>query len=239
VSAVPPKQIAAWLAEALETGAPLGPLPAGAEPLGIKEGERIAALVLEGLDLAPCGLRLTHAPGGERIAGPVLEGRLLPDGAAVALATVRHATVAPGVMGVLADDLAAEPEGGSALPAFSALHPILDVSSWRLREPPGSAGLAAADLAGHGFIIAGRGKKKGPSLESLPVGMAAAGARRRPEPRNAAAALLAAAEAARRGGGLPRGALLVAVLGQGIAPREGEELVAGLGVLGRVHALFR
>jgi 2-keto-4-pentenoate hydratase len=244
MSAASLEQLAAWLAEALETGAAVGPLPAEAEPAGITEGERVAALVLESLDLAPCGLRLAYAPGGERIAGPVLEGRLLPDGAAVALATVRHATVrhatvTPGVMGVLADDLAPEPEGGSALPAFSALHPILDVSSWRLREPPGSAGLAAADLAGHGFIIAGRGKKKGPSLESLPVSMAPASARRRREPRNAAAALLAAAEAARRGGGLPRGALLVAVLGQGIAPRAGEELVAGLGVLGRVHALFR
>ena len=237
--AVPPEQVAAWLAEALETGAPLAPLPAGTEPAGMEEGERVATLVLEALDLAPCGLRLATALGGEALAGPVLEGRLLPDGATVALATVRHAAVAPGVMGVLADDLAPEPEGGSALPPFSALHPILDVSSWRLREPPGSAGLAAADLAGHGFIIAGRGKKPGPSLESLSVGMALAGARRRPETRNAAAALLAAAEAARRRGGLPRGALLAVVLGQGIGPRAGQEIVAGFGLLGRVRAEFR
>ena len=181
-----------------------------------------------------------RAAGGEVLAGPVLEGRLLPDGATVALATVRHAAVAPGVMGVLADDLAPEPEGASALPTFSALHPILDVSSWRLREPPGSAGLAAADLAGHGFIVAGRGKSRGcPPWSALPVGMAPAGARRRPETRNAAAALLAAAEAARRRGGLPRGALLAVVLGQGVAPREGQELVAGFGALGRVRAVFR
>jgi hypothetical protein len=239
--AVPPEQVAAWLAEALETGLPLAPLPAGAEPAGTEEGERVAALVLEALDLAPCGLRLATAlAGGEVLAGPVLEGRLLPDGATVALVTARHAAVAPGVMGVLADDLAPEPEGASVLPTFSALHPILDVSSWRLREPPTSTGLAAADLAGHGFIIAGRGRKPElSSLECLPVGMAPAGARRRPEPRNAAAALLAAAEAARRRGGLPRGALLAVVLGGGVAPSEGQELVAGLGALGRVHASFR
>jgi 2-keto-4-pentenoate hydratase len=142
-------------------------------------------------------------------------------------------------MGVLAEDL---PPGsdGEATPVFSALHPILDVSAWRLREPPGSAGLAAADLSGHGFIVAGRGKGGGRvPVEALPVGMAPAGARRRPGTRDAAAALLAAAEAARRGGGLPRGAVLAAVFGPGVAPREGQELVAGFGPLGRVRAAFR
>ncbi|CAA9240180.1 MAG: hypothetical protein AVDCRST_MAG04-1570, partial [uncultured Acetobacteraceae bacterium] len=187
-----PEQVAGWLAEALETGNPLAPLPAGTEPVGVEEGERVAALVLESLGLVPCGLRLAIGPGGGALAGPVLEGRLLPDGAAVALVTVRHAVVAPGVMGVLAEDL--PPEPGGALPAFSALHPILDVSAWRLREPPSSAGIAAADLSGHGFIVAGRAKR-GVAVGSLPVGMAPAGVRRRPETRDAAAALLAAAEA--------------------------------------------
>jgi 2-keto-4-pentenoate hydratase len=160
----------------------------------------------------------------------------LPDGAAVALATVRHAAVAPGVMGVLADDL--PPEPGGVLPAFSAVHPILDVSAWRFREPPGSDGLAAADLSGHGFIVAGRGKRDLPP-GPLPVGMAPAGARRRSESRDPAAALLAAAEAARRAGGLPRGAVLAAVLGPGVAPRADGEIVAGFGALGRVRAVFR
>jgi hypothetical protein len=237
VPEVSPEQVAGWLAEALESGAPLAPLPAGAEPAGVAEGEHIAALVLEALGLVPCGLRVSPTgPGGEALAGPVLEGRLLPDGAAVALATVRHAAVAPGVMGVLAEDLL--PEAGGGLPEFSALHPILDVAGWRLREPPGSAGLAAADLAGHGFIVAGRGKR-GVPLESLPVGMAPAGARRRPATRDAAAALLAAAEAARRSGGLPRGAVLAVVFGPGVAPREGDEIVAGCGPLGRARAVFR
>ncbi len=196
-----PEQVAGWLAEALETGNPLAPLPEGSEPAGAADGERVAALVLESLGLVPCGLRL-----------------------------------APGVMGVLAEDL--PPDTGGALPAFSALHPILDVSAWRLREPPGSVGLAAADLAGHGFIVAGRGKR-GMALESLPVGMAPAGARRRPEARDVGAALLAAAEAARRAGGLPRGAVLAAVLGPGVAPPADGEIVAGFGALGRVRAAFR
>jgi hypothetical protein len=140
-------------------------------------------------------------------------------------------------MGVLAEDM--PPDTGGALPAFSALHPILDVSAWRLREPPASAGLAAADLSGHGFIVAGRGRR-GVAMEALPVGMALAGARRRPVARDAAAALLAAAEAARRSGGLPRGAVLAAALGPGVAPPPaGGEIVAGFGALGRVRAAFR
>jgi hypothetical protein len=236
---VSPEQVAGWLAEALESGAPLAPLPAGAGPADAAEGGRVAALVLETLGLVPCGLRLAPGPGGAALAGPVLEGRLLPDGAVVALAAARHATVAPGVMGVLAEDLAPRP-GGGALPAFSALHPILDIAAWRLREPPaaGSTGLAVADLAGHGFIVAGRGKRDVP-LASLPVRMAPAGARRRPVPRDAAAALLVAAEAARRAGGLPRGAVLAVVFGPGEAPEAGQEIVAGFGALGRVRAAFR
>lgn len=233
------EQVAGWLAEALETGNALAPLPAEAEPAGVAEGERVAALLLKAAGLAPCGLRVAPGPGGAALAGPVLEGRLLPDGAVVALAAARHAAVAPGVMGVLAEDL--PPEAGGALPAFSALHPILDVSAWRLREPPASAGLAAADLAGHGFIVAGRGKR-GAAVEpaALPVGMAPAGARRRPETRDVAAALLAAAGAARRVGGLPRGAVLAVVFGPAVPPPPpGGAMVAGLGALGRVRAEFR
>lgn len=234
---VSPEQVAGWLAEALESGAPLAPLPAGAEPADVAEGGRVAALVLDALGLVPCGLRVAPGPRGEMLAGPVLEGRLLPDGAAVALSTALHAAVAPGIMGVLADDLSPDP-GDRALPAFTALHPILDVSAWRLREPPTSAGLATADLSGHGFIIAGRGKQ-GLPLEALPVGMAPSGERRRPVSHDAAAALLVATEAARHAGGLPRGAVLAIVLGAGVAPREGQEIVAGFGALGRVRAAFR
>lgn len=231
-----PDQVAGWFAEALETGNPLAPLPAGTEPDGVEEGERVAALVLESLGLVPCGLRLAWGPDGNTLVGPVLEGRLLPNGAAIALAAARHAAIAPGVMGVLAEDLPPEPSDG--LPAFSALHAVLDVSAWRLRESPASPGLAAADLSGLGFIVAGRGKRD-VALEAVPLSLTSSGVRRLAGKRDAGAVLLGAARAARRRGGLPRGAVLAAVLGPGVAPRAGEEIVAGLGALGRVRAIFR
>jgi hypothetical protein len=67
----PSEAAAGWLAEALETGNPLAPLPAEAMPRTVREGQRIAALALEQLGLTPCGLRLAPAPDGAMVPGPV------------------------------------------------------------------------------------------------------------------------------------------------------------------------
>lgn len=224
---------AGWLAEALETGNPLAPIPAEAVPATIAEGQQIAALVLEQLGLVPCGLRLAPAPDGRVVPGPVLEARLLPDGATIALATLRHAAVAPAVLGVLAEDL---PEEGDGPPSLAALHPALDITSWRLRDPPGEAALAAADLGGLGLLVTGRAKRVAPAPCRL--GFGPAGVRRRGVEVDVAAGLQTVALAARRAGGLPRGAVLVAVLGPAVVPQAGMELSASFGALGRIRARF-
>lgn len=230
---------AGWLAEAVETGNPLAPLPAEAVPATVPEGQAVAALVLERLGLVPCGLRLAPSPEGGMVPGPVLEGRLLPDGASVALAALRHAGVAPAVLGVLAEALPAE--GGDALPRFAALHPALDIASWRLREPPREAALAAADLAGLGLLVVGR-RARGAEPTSCRLGFGAAGAPprrgRRSLEADLPAALRAAAQAAREAGGLPAGAVLVAVLGPPLVPQAEMEVSASLGSFGRVRARF-
>lgn len=224
---------AGWLAEAVETGNPLAPLPAEAMPRTVPEGGRIAALVLERLGMVPCGLRLAPGPGGGMVPGPVLEARLLPDGASIALAALRHPSVAPAVLGVLAEDL---PRRDEAPPVFASLHPSLDIAAWRLRDPPATAGLAAADLGGLGLLVAGRARRMAPV--PLRLGFGPAGTRRRGTPVDLPAAMQQAALAARRAGGLPRGAVLVAVLGPALAPEAGVELSASFGALGRVRAGF-
>lgn len=227
------ESVAGWLAEAVETGNPLAPLPAEAVPRTVPEGGRIAALVLERLGMVPCGLRLAPGPEGAMVPGPVLEARLLPDGASIALAALRHPSVAPAVLGVLAEDL---PRRGEASPIFTSLHPALDIAAWRLRNPPGTAALAAADLGGLGLLVAGRAKRMAPAPLRLAFG--SFGTRRRGSPVDVPAALQQAALAAQRAGGLPQGAVLVAVLGSALVPESGAEISASFGALGRVRAGF-
>lgn len=240
----PAEAAADWLAEAVETGNPLAPLPAEAVPATVPEGQRIAALVLERLGLVPCGLRLAPGPEGGpeggMVPGPVLEGRLLPDGAGIALAALRHPGVAPAILGVLAEALPAEGDDG-ALPRFAALHPTLDITAWRLRDPPREAALAAADLAGLGLLVVGR-RAKGAEPAPCRLGLGPAGSPRRRERRSPEvdlpAALRAAAQAAREAGGLPAGAVLVAVLGPPMVPQAEMEVSASLAGFGRVRARF-
>ena len=230
-----------WLAEAVETGNPLAPLPAEAVPATVAEGQRIAALVLERLGLVPCGLRLAPGPDGRMVPGPVLEERLLPDDAGIALAALRHPGLAPAILGVLAEALPpAEGSEAPSLPRFAALHPALDIASWRLRDPPREAALAAADLAGLGLLVVGRRARR---VEPAPcrIGFGPARAPRRERRSLKAdipAALRTAAQAAREAGGLPAGAVLVAVLGPPVPPGAGLEVSAAFTALGRVRARF-
>ncbi|TPG46487.1 hypothetical protein EAH89_24560 [Roseomonas nepalensis] len=211
---------AGWLAEAIATGSPLAPLSADAAPRSRAEGERAALLALAELGLAPCGLRTL---GG--LAGPMVGGRLLPDGASVL--GVRHPVATAALVAVLAEPLE---EGETAPPVLSAVHPALDVAGSRFTTAPAAAALRAADLAGLGMVVAGPAAP--PPADGVMI-ETAAGARRT----DASSAFLAAAAAARRLGGLPAGALLVvAGLSEPIAPDADGRISAGFGALGRVGA---
>jgi hypothetical protein len=228
---------ARWLAEALESGNPLAPLPAELTPRTARQGERIAALVLEATGQAACGVRVAPGPSGRSVTGPVLEPRLLHDGATIALAALRHVGATAAVVGVLGEDL---PRRGDDPPVFAALHPAIDVGTSRFRDPPGSVALLAADLGGLGLIVVGRAAAP-PPAGPVPVALGPAGARQRrvSVPVDVLAALAPAATAARRLGGLPVGALLVAAgLTASLVPEPGVTLSAGFGLLGRVRAGF-
>jgi hypothetical protein len=229
---------ARWLAEALETGNPLAPLPAELTPRNARQGERIASLVLDAIGQAACGVRVAPGPSGRPVTGPVLEPRLLHDGATIALAALRHAGATAAVVGVLGEDL---PRRGDEPPVFAALHPAIDVGASRFRDPPGSVALLAADLGGLGLIVVGRAAA--PPAGPVPVALGPAGARQQRRggvPVDVLAALAPAAAAARRLGGLPAGALLVAagLTAPSLVPEPGATLSAGFGLLGRVRAAF-
>lgn len=224
---------ARWLAKAVQTGQPPDPLPSVALPRSMLDGQRIAARVLDILDLPACGLRLATPTNGRHVPGPVLENRILRDGSTVGLAGLPHARATAAVVGVLAEDL---PRRGDEMPSFATLHPAIDVGSWRLPEPPSTGALAAADLAGLGVIVTGRSKRMVPMR--LRISLAPAGTWRRGEEVDLEEAMLAVALAARRAGGLPERSMLVALLGETMEPWPGLDLVASFGRLGRVQVHF-
>jgi hypothetical protein len=227
-----PEDAARWLAEAMESGSPLAPLPAEIAPRDPGEGEAVAAAVLEDLGLTPCGVRLLLRPDAPPLAGPMLEGRLVAPGRMVPVAALRHPAVTAAVIGVLAEDL---PEDSNGLPAFAALHAALDVSATRFAADPAEDPLLAADLARLGLVVAGRRKAVAP--QPWPVSLGAKGGRRQAAIRDLPAAFAMAAAAARRLGGLPAGALLVVA---GLTPPMAPAgcLSAAFGPLGRVEASF-
>ncbi|MBK1657054.1 hypothetical protein [Paracraurococcus ruber] len=221
------------LADAVASGQPIGPLPPLAMPRSMLDGQRIAARVLDMLDLPACGLRLGPPANGKPVPGPVLEGRVLPSGSTISMTDLRHARASAAIVGILAEDL---PRRGDEMPVFATLHPAIDVGSWRLQDPPSTGALAAADLAGLGYIAIGKGKRGAPTR--LRVALAPAGTWRRGEEMDLEAPILAVAMAARRAGGLPAGAMLVAPIGPAVDPAPGLELHAALGRLGRAELHF-
>lgn len=231
-----PEQAARWLAEALETGFPLAHLPPEARPADIEEAQDTALAVLEALEITPCGLRLLRRPEGSALAGPMVEQRLLRNGALVATEMLRHAQVSAAVIGVLAQDLLA---GADSPPVFAQLHPALDVAASRYTALPDDALLLTADLARIGLVVAGRAKVLAPGLHD--VALVPKGKRARGTPCDLAAALLEAASAARRLGGLPAGALLVVA---GLTPpmaipqAPGEALRVQISGMGSAEAVF-
>ena len=75
--------LAAAIVEALETGNPIAPLVPELRPPDAATGETVAEEVLDALGLHPCGIRLAPGPEGGMLAGPMLDSRLLAQGAAV------------------------------------------------------------------------------------------------------------------------------------------------------------
>jgi len=138
----------------------------------------------------------------------------------MALATLRHATLSAGVLGVLAEAL------GDGPPVFASLHPVLDISAWRFRDVPGDAGAAVADLAGLGYVLVGKR-----SLMPLPgqaeVRLGQTGSRPRAIQENLGALMDEAAGEARRWGGLPAGAALVVAGLGGMMPVQAGPVQAG------------
>jgi hypothetical protein len=226
------ERAAQTLAEAMTTGAPLSAMPEAWAPRSLVEGWRVAVRVLETLDLTPTGLRLGRH-GGRPVAGPLLDARLLRSGTAIVLGGLEAAEAAPAVLAVLAEPLGRRADAPAR---FASLHPAIDVSGWRIRGGPGTLALAAADLAGLGFTLVGKAKRIPPA--PLRIGFGPIGSRPRSAQQDLPAALESAVLAARRAGGLPAAAMLLVVLGPGIAPVAGTPLAASFGALGRVQAEF-
>ncbi len=223
---------ARWFAEAFESGQPLAPLPEGLAPRDRDEAEAIAAATLEALEIAACGVRLLRRPGAPALSGPVIEGRLLAGGATIAPAAARHAEATAAAIGELA--MALDPED-TAPPVIGRLFPALDVAASRFTAGPQDEYARIADLAGLGFVVAGKGRAMPPGpVEAV---LAPKGARRRGVPVDLAAAFAEAAAEARRWGGLPAGALLIVAGLSPPCPAEGV-LRARLGALGAVEAAF-
>jgi hypothetical protein len=222
---------ARWIAEALESGDPLAALPLEIAPRDTAAGAEVAAEVLEDLGLVPCGLRLMFWQG-VGVAGPMLEARLLPDGATVGLGALRHPLCTAAAIGVLAEELAEEGDGP---PRFSALHPALDISATRFTEAPEDPAILAADLGRLGLVVAGRRKRAEPG--ALRVAIGPRGARARGTGIDLAAAFAEAARQARRLGGLPAGAMIV-LAGLTAPLRPEGAMRASLGALGAAEAVF-
>jgi len=221
---------AAWIAEAWRSGEPVPAMPYETLPRSQLDGQRIAARVLDLLGLVPNGLRLATA-NAKSVPGPMLEQAMLEDGAEIAAAGLHHPEAFAAIAGVLAEDL---PRRGDEMPVFASLHPALDITSWRLAEVPSTSALAAADLAGLGRVVIGKGKKLEPMR--LRISVAPEGSWKRGLEIDIEEPILAAALAARRAGGLEKGAVLVAQLGPGVPLTPGVPLVASFGRLGRVRA---
>lgn len=220
--------VASALAEAWETGTPVGPLAAGYAPASLEAAENVAGEVLEKLGLVPCGIRVTE----DGLVGVMLPGRIVT-GTALPLVALPHARASPALLAVLAEPI--EP-GSTGLPTLARLHPAVDVASSRFRDGPANDWEAAADLAGLGHVAIGKGR-------SVPLPRRAAlerdGVKARTMPADVSAMLARAVHVAREAGGLPAGAVLVLVLGGGFAVTEACALTVGWTGLGKATLELR
>lgn len=189
--------IAAALTEAWETGQPVAPLSAEFALGSLDAAEAVAGAVLEKLVLPPCGIRVLESG----LVGAMLEGRISRTGLPLPLAALPHGRAAPALLAVLGEAIAWDGEG---LPVVARLHPALDLSASRWRDGPATIFEAAADLAGLGQVVIGKGKPAHwPSSCALGAPRAT--------PAGVAGLFETAVRVAREAGGLPVGAVLVLV----------------------------
>lgn len=226
--------LAAAIVEAIETGNPIAPIPAGLGPADAATGEAIAEEVLDTLGQPPCGLRCVFGPAGSIGLGPMLDARLMRDGAVLPFSALRQARVSAAAIGVLG---AALDPGAEGPPVLAAIHPALDVATSRFRDGAANPWEEAADLGGLGFVVAGR---RGALPDgAIAVSCAVEPQRPRGAPVDLTAGFAAAAAAARRLGGLPAGGLLVlAGLTPPARPGADETWAARLSGRGRARAHF-
>ena len=213
--------------------------PTASRRAASRRPRRSPAAMLERLGLV--ALRAAPARpgrGGALLAGPMLEARLLRDGAAGRTAALRHARVSAAVIGVLAEPLEPDADGAAASsprciprsmsrPRASAMAPADDAGA----APPTSRGLG---LCGGRARRARRRRRRSPRP-------GAGGAARRAARAGATSPTPSPQAAAARAplGGLPAGALLVvAGLTPPAAPQAGQAWTARLAPLGRVRAMF-
>ncbi|MBM3591734.1 MAG: hypothetical protein FJX32_03560 [Alphaproteobacteria bacterium] len=229
------ERVVANMADAFENGHPLEALPAELVPSDQDDAEEVAGGILVRLGFAPCGVRLAPAADGSLVSGPMLEARLLDDGARLSLDILRHARASAALLMVLGEAL--EP-GATTPPAIAAIHPALDVSASRFTQGPADRLAEIADLAGLGVLVLGK-RRPMPSAPSRVALIEGEGAPRGKAFDIHATFALAAAEA-RRLGGLPAGAVLV-VAGLGapvVGLKAGARLTARFSGIGKVSAQF-
>jgi 2-keto-4-pentenoate hydratase len=143
--------IASALAEAWESGQPVAPLAADQALTSLDAAENVAGEVLGTLGLTPCGIRVTQSG----LVGAMLPGRIMAQGSPLPLGVLPHGRAAPALLVVLAEAIT---ESDTGLPAVAQLHPALDLSASRWRDGPANIFEEAADLAGLGQVVIGKGK---------------------------------------------------------------------------------
>ncbi len=143
--------VASALTEAWESGQPVAPLTTEYALKDMEAAEEVAGAVLEKLALAPCGIRVTQSG----LVGAMLPGRIMASGQPLPLAALPHGRAARALLAVLEEAITAE---GNGWPSLARLHPALDLAASRWRDGPANDFEAAADLAGLGYVIIGKGK---------------------------------------------------------------------------------
>lgn len=221
--------VAAALAEAWETGQPVAPLSPEMALSSLDAAEAVAGAVLEKLAVAPCGLRVMESG----LVGAMLPGRIMASAQPLPLAVLAHGRAAPALLAVLAEPVTAE---GTTLPAVATLHPALDLSASRWRDGPANGWEEAADLAGLGYVMLGKGRPAGwPASCALALGAE----RVRAQPLSVPPLFEAAVRVAREAGGLPVGAVLVLVFDGRSAKAAPGEVTARWTGLGAAQAVLR